>query len=65
VVQIRNFNPLAIPGWILSDKLLRSRRLDPRLTRAFNAIVPIARRVDFLARLAGLALIAVAERRAE
>lgn len=65
VARIRNFNPLAIPGWILSGKLLRSRRLDPRLTRAFNAIVPLARRVDFLARLAGLALIAVAERRAE
>jgi len=65
VIRIRNFNPLAIPGWILSGKLLRSRRLDPRLTRVFNAIVPIARRVDFLARLAGLALIAVAERRAE
>jgi len=65
VVEMRNFNPLAIPGWIVSGKLLRSRRLDPRLTRLFNAIVPIARRLDFLSRFAGLALIAFAERRRE
>jgi SAM-dependent methyltransferase len=65
VIAIRNFNPLAIPGWILSGKLLRSRRLDPRLTRIFNGIVPIARRLDFLSRWAGLALIVCAERRGE
>jgi SAM-dependent methyltransferase len=63
VREIRNFNPLAIPGWIVSAKLLRARRLDVRSARLFNAIVPLARRLDFLSAFGGLALIAFAERR--
>jgi SAM-dependent methyltransferase len=62
LVRLRNFNPLAIPGWIVSAKLLRARRLNVHSARLFNAIVPIARRLDFLSRFAGLALIAIAER---
>jgi SAM-dependent methyltransferase len=63
IVALRNFNPLAIPGWIVSAKLLRSRRVSVRSAKLFNAIVPIARRMDFLSTLAGLALIVCAERR--
>lgn len=62
VVEERNFNPLAIPGWVLSAKVLRSRRLNVHAARLFNAVVPIARRLDFLARLGGLALLVAAER---
>jgi SAM-dependent methyltransferase len=63
IVMLRNFNPLAIPGWIVSAKLMRSRRVSIRAARLFNTIVPLARRVDFLSHLAGLALIVCAERR--
>ncbi len=62
VLAMRNFNPLAIPGWIFSAKLLRVRRLNVRWVRLFNSLVPLARRLDFLSRLGGLALIACAER---
>jgi SAM-dependent methyltransferase len=65
VVAIRNFNPLAIPGWIVSAKVRRARRLNVPSVRFFNAIIPLARRVDFLARFGGLALIACAERPAD
>jgi len=62
VVALRNFNPLAIAGWVISAKLLRARRLDVRSARLFNAFVPVARRLDFLSRLGGLALLVCAER---
>ena len=62
VVALRNFNPLAIPGWVVSAKLLRTRRLNVGAARLFNAVVPLARRLDFLARFAGLALLVCAER---
>ncbi len=65
IVKMRNFNPLAIPGWILSAKLLRARRLDVRSARLFNALVPVARKLDFLSAFAGLALIVCAERAAD
>ena len=59
---IRNFNPLAIPGWLLAAKLQRARSINVRAARLFNRMVPLARRLDFLSRLGGLALIACAER---
>ena len=62
VVALRHFNPLAIPGWVLSAKVLRSRQLNVHAARLFNAIVPLARRLDFLSRFGGLALLVVAER---
>jgi hypothetical protein len=62
VTALRPFNPLAIPGWILSARLLRARRLSPTSLRLFNAVVPIAKRLDFLSRFAGLALLACAEK---
>ena len=62
VAALRNFNPLAIPGWIVTAKLQRARRLNVRSTRLFNAIVPLARRLDVLSRFGGLALIACAVR---
>ena len=61
IVTMRYFNPLAIPGWVLSAKVRRARQLDLRSARLFNAIVPLARRLDFLSRLGGLALIVCAE----
>jgi len=63
LVEIRNFNPLAIPGWVVSAKILRMPRVDVRSARLFNRIVPLARRLDFLSALGGLALIVCAERR--
>jgi SAM-dependent methyltransferase len=62
VAALRCFNPLAIPGWILSAKILRSRELNVHAARLFNAFVPVARRLDFLSRLGGLALLVCAER---
>lgn len=58
----RNFNPLSIPGWVLSAKILRSRRLNVTTLRLYNALVPLARRLDFLARFAGLSLLVCAEK---
>jgi 2-polyprenyl-3-methyl-5-hydroxy-6-metoxy-1,4-benzoquinol methylase len=60
--ELRYFNPLAVPGWILSGKLLRSRRLNVPSVKLFNALVPLVRRLDFLSALGGLALIACAEK---
>ena len=62
VVHLRYFNPLAIPGWILSARILRSRQLNANAARLFNALVPLARRLDFLSRFGGLALLVCAER---
>ena len=64
VVSIRNFNPLSIPGWILAGQVLRRRELSPTALRLYNRLVPLARKVDFLSRFGGLALIVCAERRA-
>jgi 2-polyprenyl-3-methyl-5-hydroxy-6-metoxy-1,4-benzoquinol methylase len=63
IVSMRNFNPLAIPGWLVASKVQRARRVNIRAARLFNRIVPLARRLDVLSRFAGLALIACAERR--
>jgi SAM-dependent methyltransferase len=62
VVALRNFNPLAILGWLVSARLLRRPRIDVGSARLFNSLVPVARRLDFLSRIAGLALLACAER---
>jgi SAM-dependent methyltransferase len=61
-VFVRNFNPLAIAGWFVASKLQHARRVNVRAAALFNRIVPLARRLDFLSRFAGLALIACAER---
>ena len=43
-------------------EVLRSKTLSVNAARLFNAVVPIARRLDFLARFGGLALLVCAER---
>jgi hypothetical protein len=63
VVWIRNFNPFSIPGWILSAKIFRTRRLNPSQLRLYNSLVPLLRRFDFLSKLGGLSLILHAEKR--
>jgi len=62
VSMIRYFNPFAIPAWMMTAKVLRAPRLSVRAVRLFNATVPLARRLDRLARYCGVSLIAVAER---
>jgi SAM-dependent methyltransferase len=62
-VSIRCFNPFSIPGWFVSGRLLRAKRLDVTSLRAYDALVPLLRCVDVTSRLTGLALIAVAEKR--
>jgi SAM-dependent methyltransferase len=62
VVALRNFNPLGILGWAVSARLLRRPTIDVGSARLFNRLVPVARRLDFLSRFAGLALLACAER---
>jgi 2-polyprenyl-3-methyl-5-hydroxy-6-metoxy-1,4-benzoquinol methylase len=62
VVWIRNFNPFSIPGWILSAKIFRVRRLNPSWLRFYNNLVPLLRRLDFLSKLGGLSLILHAEK---
>ena len=64
VQAIRNFNPLAVLGWLLFGRLLRAPRFNVRSARFFNAIVPVVRRLEFLSRWGGLALIVCAERTA-
>lgn len=59
---MRNFNPLGVPGWIVSSRILRLRSLNTTSLRLYNALVPLARRLDFLSAIGGLALIACAER---
>jgi len=59
---LRHFNPLAVVGWWVTARVLRAPRLNRHAVRAFNAIVPLARRLDVLARCGGLSLLAVGER---
>jgi hypothetical protein len=59
---LRRFNPLGILGWVVSARLLRRPTIDVGSARLFNRLVPLARRLDFLSRIAGLALLACAER---
>src|SRR5262245_44706593 len=47
IVVLRNFNPLAVPGWLLAAKVWRARQIDVRWAQLFNTIVPLARRLDF------------------
>lgn len=61
ITWMRNFNPVGIAGWALSGKVRRTPRLDRRSARLYNAIEPLARRVDALSRFCGLALIICAE----
>jgi SAM-dependent methyltransferase len=62
VLALRPFNPLGILGWVVSARLLRRPTIDVGSARLFNRLVPLARRLDFLSRFAGLALLACAER---
>jgi 2-polyprenyl-3-methyl-5-hydroxy-6-metoxy-1,4-benzoquinol methylase len=61
---LRRFDPFAIPGWIAVNNLARARQLNRRALSAYDALVPWLRPFDFLSRVAGLSLIACAEKRA-
>ena len=63
VAGLRRFNPLSIPGWFLTGRLLRRTRLDPGSLRIYDALVPLARALDPLTRFAGISLLACGERR--
>ena len=62
LLWMRHFNPLGVPGWIVSAKILHRRHLDAKALRLYNVLVPLARRLDFLSRVGGLALVACAEK---
>jgi SAM-dependent methyltransferase len=63
VVKLRRFNPASIPGWILSNNVVRSTRLNPRTLAAYERLVPLLRKLDFVSGVAGLSLIACARKR--
>jgi SAM-dependent methyltransferase len=63
VAALRRFNALSIPGWILTGRVLRRERLDPRALRAYDRLVPLARALDPWTRFAGVALLACGEKR--
>ncbi|NUM87646.1 MAG: class I SAM-dependent methyltransferase [Bdellovibrionales bacterium] len=64
-VKARYFNLASVPGWFITTKLLRRRKIDSAALTAFNALVPLVRPVDdfLLGRLGfpiGQSLVAVA-----
>jgi hypothetical protein len=61
--MLRPFNLLGIPGWFVSAKILRQSRLNPQAARLFNRLVPLARKLDALAPVAGLVVLACGVRR--
>ena len=60
IIWMRNFNPLGIPGWFVSAKILRAQQINVNALRLYNLLVPLARRLDFLSHFGGLGLIACA-----
>jgi SAM-dependent methyltransferase len=49
VEQLRYMNRLGLMGWLVSGRLLRRRRLSPRLLGTFERVVSVARALDRLA----------------
>jgi len=47
-VSARYFNLFGLPGWVVSGRLLRQRRIAPGAVRAVEALTPALRRVDDL-----------------
>jgi 2-polyprenyl-3-methyl-5-hydroxy-6-metoxy-1,4-benzoquinol methylase len=63
VVDLRQFNAFAVPGWWLNGRVLRRRVPPAGQIAAFNRIVPLIRRVDRVAaRLCGISLLCVGRR---
>jgi glycosyltransferase involved in cell wall biosynthesis/phospholipid N-methyltransferase len=60
--SMRDFNHLAIPGWILNGKILKRRYFSRSQLKLFNVLVPAIRKVDGLMPGKGLGIIAVARK---
>jgi len=60
---LQRFDPFAIPGWIVLNNIVRAQQLNRRALSAYDALVPWMRPFGFLSRVAGLSLIACAEKR--
>jgi SAM-dependent methyltransferase len=62
-IKLRRFNPASIPGWVVTNNLLRSSRLNPGSLNAYEKLVPLLRKLDFVSYAAGLSLIVCARKR--
>lgn len=60
--SMRDFNHLAIPGWIFNGKILKRRHFSRNQLKLFNVMVPAIRRIDPLIPGKGLGIIAVARK---
>ncbi|MEO6192401.1 MAG: glycosyl transferase family 2, partial [Thermoanaerobaculia bacterium] len=60
--SMRDFNHLAIPGWIFNGKILKRRHFSRNQLKLFNVLVPAIRRIDPLIPGKGLGIIAVARK---
>jgi SAM-dependent methyltransferase len=62
VAEVRDFNRLAVLGWLLNGRLLRRQRLDPVQLKAFNTLAPYLNLFDDAFPWPGLSLVAIGQR---
>jgi len=63
LTALQRFDPFAIPGWAILNNIARVQQLPSRALSVYDAIVPWMRPFRFLSGVAGLSLIACAEKR--
>lgn len=62
VTWMRRFNPFAVPAWAWAGRGPGTPGLGERAIRLYDTAIPVLRALDFASRLAGLSLIACAEK---
>jgi SAM-dependent methyltransferase len=62
VVELRHVNPVGLPGWFVTSRVLRVRQVPSGPLRLFDRLVPVLRALDELRLPFGLSLWAVARR---
>ncbi len=61
VAALRDFNRLAVAGWLVNGRLLRRERLSLLQLKVFNTLCPYLNRVDDKLPWPGLSLVAIGE----
>jgi len=64
VVSLRDFNRLAVPGWLVNGRVLERERVSRVQLKAFNTLCPYLAGLDRFMPWQGLSLIAVAAKAA-
>jgi glycosyltransferase involved in cell wall biosynthesis len=62
VSSLRDFNRLAVPGWLVNGRLLERERVSRVQLKTFNTLCPYLGGLDRFLPWSGLSLVAVAER---